>query len=35
MLEKYFTPEQGKELKERWQLLGEERIRQAEAEWQK
>ena len=34
MLEKYYTPEQLKELKERGQQIGQERIRQAEAEWQ-
>ena len=34
MLEKYYTPEQLKELDERKQQIGEERIRQAEAEWQ-
>ncbi len=34
MLEKYYTPEQLKELKERGQQIGEERIRQVEAEWQ-
>ena len=34
MLEKYYTPEQLQELKERAENIGEERIRQAEAEWQ-
>jgi DNA-binding transcriptional MerR regulator len=34
MLEKYYTLEQLKEIKERGQKLGAERIRQAEAEWQ-
>ena len=34
MLEKYYTPEQIKDLKERAEKIGEERIRQAEAEWQ-
>ena len=34
MLEKYYTPEQLKELKERGEQIGEERIRQVEAEWQ-
>ncbi len=33
MVEKYYTPEQLEELKERRQTLGEERIRQVEAEW--
>jgi DNA-binding transcriptional MerR regulator len=33
MFEKYYTPEQLKEIKERGQKLGAERIRQAEAEW--
>ena len=32
-LEKYYTPEQREEIKERARVLGEERIRQAEAEW--
>jgi MerR family transcriptional regulator, thiopeptide resistance regulator len=34
MIGKYYTPEQQEYLKERQQLLGEERIRQVEAEWQ-
>ena len=34
MLEKYYTPEQLEELKERGQQIGEERIRQVELEWQ-
>lgn len=34
MIEKYYTPQQQDYLKERRQLLGEDRIRQAEAEWQ-
>ena len=34
MFEKYYTPEQQDYLKERRELLGDERIRQAEAEWQ-
>jgi DNA-binding transcriptional MerR regulator len=34
MFEKYYTPEQLKEIKERGQKLGAEKIRQAEAEWQ-
>ncbi len=33
MVEKYYTPEQLEELKERRRTLGEERIRQVEAEW--
>lgn len=33
MFEKYYTPEQGEYLKERASRLGEERIRQVEAEW--
>ncbi len=33
MFEKYYTPEQGEYLKERASMLGEERIRQVEAEW--
>jgi DNA-binding transcriptional MerR regulator len=33
MFEKYYTPEQLKELEERRQTVGEERIRQVEAEW--
>ena len=33
-LEKYYTPEQREELAQRRRTLGEERIRQAEAEWQ-
>ncbi len=32
-LEKYYTPEQREELEQRRRSLGEERIRQAEAEW--
>lgn len=35
MIEKYYTPEQLEWLKERRQRLGEERIRQVEAEWPK
>lgn len=34
MIGKYYTPEQQDYLKERWELLGEERIRQVEAQWQ-
>ena len=34
MIGKYYTPEQQDYLKERRQMLGEERIRQVEAEWQ-
>jgi DNA-binding transcriptional MerR regulator len=34
MVEKYYTPEQQEYLKARAELLGEERIRQVEAEWQ-
>ncbi len=34
MIEKYYTPEQQEQLKVRREALGEERIRQAEAEWQ-
>jgi DNA-binding transcriptional MerR regulator len=34
MLEKYYTQEQLEEIRERGKQLGEERIRQAEAEWQ-
>lgn len=34
MLEKYYTPEQLEKLRERAEMIGEERIRQAEAEWQ-
>ena len=34
MLEKYYTPEQRQEIRERGQKVGAERIRQAEAEWQ-
>lgn len=34
MIEKYYTPAQQDSLKERRQVLGEERIRQAEADWQ-
>ncbi|MBD3884980.1 MerR family transcriptional regulator [Phormidium tenue FACHB-886] len=34
MVGKYYTPEQQAYLQERQQLLGEERIRQVEAEWQ-
>lgn len=33
IMEKYFTPEQVKEIKERGQRLGQEHIRQVEAEW--
>jgi len=33
MLEKYYTPEQLEQLKRRRAVLGEERIREAEAEW--
>jgi DNA-binding transcriptional MerR regulator len=33
MVEKYYTPEQLAEIKERGRRLGEERIRQVEAEW--
>src|SRR5207247_1764250 len=32
-MEKHFTPEQMKEIKERGRTLGEERIHQVEAEW--
>jgi hypothetical protein len=34
MVEKYYTPEQLEEIKERGRQLGEDKIRQAEAEWQ-
>lgn len=34
MLEKYYTPEQLETLKQRQELLGEERIRQSQADWQ-
>jgi len=34
MLDKYYTPEQREELKQRREALGDERIRQAEGEWQ-
>lgn len=34
MLEKYYTPEQLETLKQRQELLGEERIEQAQADWQ-
>ena len=34
MLEKYYTPEQQDQFQERAQQVGEEKIRQAEAEWQ-
>lgn len=34
MFEKYYTPEQAEAIKKRAELLGEERIRQAEADWQ-
>ncbi|HEY9644402.1 MAG TPA: MerR family transcriptional regulator [Coleofasciculaceae cyanobacterium] len=34
MLEKYYTPEQLETLKQRQELLGEERIRQVQADWQ-
>jgi hypothetical protein len=34
MFEKYYTPAQLKELEERRQQVGEERIRQVEGEWQ-
>jgi DNA-binding transcriptional MerR regulator len=34
MLEKYYTPEQLETLKQRQELLGEERIQQAQADWQ-
>ncbi len=33
MLDKYYTPEQREELKQRGEALGDERIRQAEGEW--
>ena len=33
MLEKYYTPEQLEELKQRAEMLGEERIRQSQVEW--
>ncbi len=34
MLEKYYTPEQLETLKQRQESLGEERIRQSQADWQ-
>jgi DNA-binding transcriptional MerR regulator len=34
MFEKYYTPEQLEELKQRRQVIGEERIRQSQVEWQ-
>jgi hypothetical protein len=34
MIENYYTPQQLDYLKERREMLGEERIRQVEAEWQ-
>jgi DNA-binding transcriptional MerR regulator len=34
MFEKYYTPEQTEAIKKRGELLGEERIRQVEAQWQ-
>jgi len=34
MLDKYYTPEQREDLKQRRETLGDERIRQAEGEWQ-
>jgi MerR family transcriptional regulator, thiopeptide resistance regulator len=34
MLEKYYTPEQLESLKQRQELLGEEQIRQVQADWQ-
>jgi DNA-binding transcriptional MerR regulator len=34
MLDKYYTPEQQEELKQRRAAVGDERIRQAEGEWQ-
>jgi MerR family transcriptional regulator, thiopeptide resistance regulator len=34
MLEKYYTPEQLETLKQRQELLGEERIQQSQADWQ-
>lgn len=34
MFEKYYTPEQAETIKQRAELLGEDRIRQAEAQWQ-
>ncbi|HEY9663846.1 MAG TPA: MerR family transcriptional regulator, partial [Allocoleopsis sp.] len=34
MLEKYYTPEQLESLKQRQELVGEERIKQVQAEWQ-
>ncbi len=33
MVDKYYTPEQRAEIKERGRQLGDERIRQVEAEW--
>ena len=34
MLENYYTPEQLESLRQRQELLGEERIKQVQAEWQ-
>lgn len=34
MFEKYYTPEQAEAIKKRAELLGDERIRQAQADWQ-
>ena len=34
MLEKYYTPEQLESLRQRQELVGEERIKQLQAEWQ-
>ena len=34
MFEKYYTPEQLEELKERREMLGEDKIHQAQAQWQ-
>ena len=34
MLEKYYTPEQLESLRQRQELVGEERIKQVQAEWQ-
>ncbi|NES20900.1 MAG: albicidin resistance protein [Symploca sp. SIO3E6] len=34
MFEKYYTPEQLEELKERRQMLGEDKMHQAQVEWQ-
>ena len=33
MIEKYYTPEQLEELKQRYEAVGPERVRQVEAEW--